>query len=77
VGKSSAQQYPSLVGGTGHPSSYFFLPVPFEKPRIKKPMAFTPLLSRLRSGDFGVYYRVLSEEVVLLPLLIREIAKGF
>jgi mRNA-degrading endonuclease RelE of RelBE toxin-antitoxin system len=40
-------------------------------------MAFTPLLSRLRSGDFRVYYRVLSEEVVLLPLLIREIAKGF
>jgi mRNA-degrading endonuclease RelE of RelBE toxin-antitoxin system len=41
-------------------------PFPLGKTRIKKLTGFIPPLYRLRSGDFGVYYRIVGKEIVIL-----------
>lgn len=47
-------------------------PLPFGKPRIKKLTGFNPPLYRLRSGDFRAYYRLHSEEVVILAITHKK-----
>lgn len=43
-------------------------PLPFGKTRIKKLTGFKPPLYRLRSGEFRAYYRIVSDEVVVLAI---------
>jgi mRNA-degrading endonuclease RelE of RelBE toxin-antitoxin system len=52
-------------------------PFPFGKKRIKKLTGFIPPLYRLRSGDFRIYYRVLSKEVVLLAVTHKKDSEKF
>jgi mRNA-degrading endonuclease RelE of RelBE toxin-antitoxin system len=47
-------------------------PLPFGKTRIKKLIGFTPSLYRLRSGDFRIYYRIISKEVVILAVTQKK-----
>jgi mRNA-degrading endonuclease RelE of RelBE toxin-antitoxin system len=47
-------------------------PLHFGKPRIKKLSGYAPPLYRLRSGDFRAYYRILSEEVVILAITNKK-----
>jgi mRNA-degrading endonuclease RelE of RelBE toxin-antitoxin system len=47
-------------------------PLPFGKSRIKKLTSFIPLLHRLRSGNFRVYYRILSKEVIILAITHKK-----
>lgn len=47
-------------------------PFPFGKTRIKKLIGFTPPLYRLRSGDFRIYYRIVSKEVVILAVTHKK-----
>ena len=47
-------------------------PLPFGKTRIKKLTGFDPPLYRLRSGDFRVYYRILSKEVIVLAVTQKK-----
>ena len=52
-------------------------PLPFGKTRIKKLTGFIPPLYRLRSGDFRVYYRIVSEEVVILAITHKKDSEKF
>ena len=47
-------------------------PLPFGKTRIKKLTGFDPPLYRLRSGDFRAYYRILSQEVIILAITHKK-----
>jgi mRNA-degrading endonuclease RelE of RelBE toxin-antitoxin system len=47
-------------------------PLPFGKSRIKKLTGFYPPLYRLRSGDFRVYYRIISRDVVVLAITHKK-----
>lgn len=47
-------------------------PFPFGKTRIKKLTGFSPPLYRLRSGNFRVYYRIVSGEVVILAVTHKK-----
>lgn len=47
-------------------------PFPFGKSRLKKLRGYSPLLYRLRSGDFRAYYRILLGEVVILAITHRK-----
>ena len=47
-------------------------PLPFGKSRIKKLTGFHPPLYRLRSGDFRVYYRIISTDVVILAVIRKK-----
>ncbi len=47
-------------------------PIPFGKTRIKKLTGFDPPLYRLRSGDFRAYYRIISQEVVILAVTHKK-----
>ena len=42
------------------------------KTRLKKLSGFVPVLYRLRVGDYRVYYRILSDRVVVLALLHKK-----
>jgi mRNA-degrading endonuclease RelE of RelBE toxin-antitoxin system len=48
-------------------------PLPFGKTRIKKLTGFRPPLYRLRSGEFRVYYRIVSREVIILAVTIISV----
>ena len=52
-------------------------PLPFGKTRIKKLTGFTSPLYRLRSGDFRIYYRIISEEVVILAITHKKDSEKF
>ncbi len=52
-------------------------PLPFGKKRIKKLAGFMPPVYRLRSGDFRIYYRVLSKEVVILAVTHKRDSEKF
>ena len=52
-------------------------PLPFGKTRIKKLTGFIPPLYRLRSGDFRVYYRIVSKEVVILAITHKKDSEKF
>jgi len=52
-------------------------PLPFGKIRIKKLTGFTPPLYRLRSGDFRVYYRIISKEVIILAITYKKDSEKF
>jgi mRNA-degrading endonuclease RelE of RelBE toxin-antitoxin system len=47
-------------------------PIPFGKVRIKKLTGFDPPLYRMRSGDFRAYYRIVSNEVVILAITNKK-----
>jgi len=47
-------------------------PLPFGKSRIKKLAGFVRPLYRLRSGDFRVYYRIISKEVIILAITHKK-----
>ena len=47
-------------------------PFPFGKTRIKRLTGFDPPLYRLRSGDFRIYYRIFTNEVVLMAITNRK-----
>jgi len=47
-------------------------PLPFGKNRIKKLTGFHPPLYRMRSGDFRVYYRIISTDVVVLAVIRKK-----
>lgn len=47
-------------------------PLPFGKTRIKKLTGFHPSLYRLRSGNFRVYYRIISRDVVILSITHKK-----
>lgn len=47
-------------------------PLPFGKSRIKKMTGYNPPLYRLRSGDFRAYYRIISEDVVVLAITHKK-----
>jgi mRNA-degrading endonuclease RelE of RelBE toxin-antitoxin system len=47
-------------------------PFPFGKTRIKKLTGFHPPLYRLRSGDYRVYYRIISREVAILAITHKK-----
>lgn len=47
-------------------------PLPFGKTRIKKLTGFDPPLYRLRSGDFRVYYRILSRKIIILSITHKK-----
>ena len=47
-------------------------PLPFGKTRIKKLTGFKPPLYRLRSGEFRVYYRIISGEVIILTVTNKK-----
>jgi mRNA-degrading endonuclease RelE of RelBE toxin-antitoxin system len=47
-------------------------PLPFGKSRIKRLTGFDPSLYRLRSGDFRAYYRIVSQDVVILAITHRK-----
>ena len=50
-------------------------PLPIGKTRLKRLSGFTPLLYRLRSGDFWAYYRIGGAEVVILRVTDRKDAE--
>lgn len=52
-------------------------PLPFGKTRIKKLTGYDPPVYRLRSGDFRVYYRVLSKNVVILAITHKKDSEKF
>ncbi len=52
-------------------------PLPFGKTRIKKLTGFAPPLYRLRSGDFRVYYRIISKEVIILAITHKKDSEKF
>ncbi len=47
-------------------------PFPFGKTRMKKLTGFHPPLYRLRSGDYRVYYRIVSREIVILAITHKK-----
>lgn len=47
-------------------------PLPFGKSRVKKMSGYHPPLYRLRSGDFRVYYRILSDNVIVLAMTHKK-----
>lgn len=47
-------------------------PLPFGKSRIKRLTNYNPPLYRLRSGDFRAYYRIYSNDVVLLAITHKK-----
>jgi len=47
-------------------------PLPFGKSRIKKMTGYNPPLYRLRSADFRAYYRIISEDVVVLTITHKK-----
>ena len=47
-------------------------PFPIGKTRIKKLTGFDPPVYRLRSGDYRVYYRIISREVVILAITHKK-----
>jgi mRNA-degrading endonuclease RelE of RelBE toxin-antitoxin system len=47
-------------------------PLPFGKTRIKRLAGFNPPLYRLRSGDFRAYYRIVSQDVVILAITHKK-----
>jgi mRNA-degrading endonuclease RelE of RelBE toxin-antitoxin system len=47
-------------------------PLPFGKSRIKRLTGFDPPLYRLRSGDFRAYYRIVSEDVIILAITHKK-----
>ena len=47
-------------------------PLPFGKTRIKKLTGFEPTLYRMRSGDFRIYYRIVSNEVIILAITNKK-----
>ncbi|OGP52605.1 MAG: hypothetical protein A2Y65_08130 [Deltaproteobacteria bacterium RBG_13_52_11] len=47
-------------------------PLPFGKTRIKRLTGFDPPLYRLRSGDFRAYYRIVSQDVVILAITHKK-----
>jgi len=47
-------------------------PLPIGKTRIKRLTGFDPPLYRLRSGDFRAYYRIVSNDVVILAITHRK-----
>ena len=50
-------------------------PFPFGKKRIKKLTGFHPHLYRLRSGDYRVYDRIISREIVILAITHKKDSK--
>jgi mRNA-degrading endonuclease RelE of RelBE toxin-antitoxin system len=52
-------------------------PLPFGKTRIKKLTGFVPPLYRMRSGDFRVYYRIISKAVIILAITHRKDSEKF
>ena len=50
-------------------------PLPFGKSRIKKISGYNPPLYRLRSGDFRAYYRILSDNVIILAVTNKKDAE--
>jgi mRNA-degrading endonuclease RelE of RelBE toxin-antitoxin system len=50
-------------------------PLPIGKTRLKRLSGFTPVLYRLRSGDFRAYYRICGGEVVILRITDRKDAE--
>jgi mRNA-degrading endonuclease RelE of RelBE toxin-antitoxin system len=50
-------------------------PFPFGKNRIKKMSGYNPPLYRLRSGDFRAYYRILSDNVIILVITHKKDAE--
>jgi mRNA-degrading endonuclease RelE of RelBE toxin-antitoxin system len=50
-------------------------PLPFGKSRIKKISSYKPPLYRLRSGDFRAYYRILSDDVIILAITHKKDAE--
>jgi mRNA-degrading endonuclease RelE of RelBE toxin-antitoxin system len=47
-------------------------PLHIGKTRIKKLTGFVPTLYRLRSGDFRVYYHIISKDVVILTVIHKK-----
>ena len=47
-------------------------PLPIGKTRIKKLTGFAPPLYRLRSGDFRAYYRITSQDIVILAITRKK-----
>jgi mRNA-degrading endonuclease RelE of RelBE toxin-antitoxin system len=47
-------------------------PLPFGKSGIKRLTGFDPPLYRLRSGDFRAYYRIVSQDVVILAITHKK-----
>lgn len=47
-------------------------PLPFGKTRIKRLTGFDPPLYRLRSGDLRAYYRIVSQDVVILAITHKK-----
>lgn len=47
-------------------------PLPFGKSRIKRLTGFDPPLYRLRSSDVRAYYRIVSNDVVILAITHRK-----
>ena len=47
-------------------------PLPFGKSRIKKITAYRPPLYRMRSGDYRAYYRIFSQEVIVLAITNKK-----
>lgn len=47
-------------------------PLPFWKTRIKKMVGYNPPLYRLRSGDFRAYYRIISQDIVILAVTHKK-----
>jgi mRNA-degrading endonuclease RelE of RelBE toxin-antitoxin system len=52
-------------------------PLPFGKTRIKKLTGFKPPLYRLRSGDFRAYYRIVSNDAVILAVTHKKDSHKF
>jgi mRNA-degrading endonuclease RelE of RelBE toxin-antitoxin system len=52
-------------------------PLPLWKTRIKKLTGFVPPLYRLRSGDFRIYYRIISKEVIILAITHKKDSEKF
>lgn len=48
------------------------MPLPIGKTRIKKLTGYTPVLYRLRSGEFRAYYRIHSNEVIILAVTNKK-----
>lgn len=47
-------------------------PLRFGKSRIKKLTGFHPPLYRMRSGDFRIYYRIISSDIVVLAVIRKK-----
>jgi len=52
-------------------------PFPLGKNRIRKLTNFDPPLYRLRSGDFRIYYRIHSKEVIILAVVHKKDSETF